>query len=94
MEAAAGALDGEAAGVAAGAASDFDDGSDFAAPSPETFALPEAPSPEPAAAGGLGEEYRSLYQPEPLNWIAGAVNVRSSGPLQKGQTVISGSENF
>jgi hypothetical protein len=35
-----------------------------------------------------------LYQPPPLNEIAAAVIVRSSGPPQCGQTVNSGSENL
>ena len=61
----------------------------------------ELPSPEaagfasPAAgAAGFAEEYRSLYQPEPLNWMAGAVRVRSRVPLQCGHTVRGPSENF
>ena len=68
-------------------------------------ALAGAPSPPPPAAGaavspdfsvpaGPGEEYRSLYHPEPLNWIAGAVRVRSRAPPQCGQVVSGASENF
>jgi hypothetical protein len=45
-------------------------------------------------AGFLAEEYRSAYHPPPLNDTAGAVTTRSSVPLQCGQIVISGSENF
>jgi hypothetical protein len=45
-------------------------------------------------AGFLAEEYRSAYHPPPLNDTAGAVSTRSSVPLQCGQIVISGSENF
>jgi hypothetical protein len=46
------------------------------------------------AAGFLEEEYRSAYHPPPLNDTAGADTTRSSVPLQCGQIVISGSENF
>lgn len=60
---------------------------------PAEASPPVAPSPVWAVAG-LAEEYRSLYQPAPLNWIAGAVSVRSSGPPQCGHTVNSASENF
>ena len=45
-------------------------------------------------ADGLAEEYRSLYQPPPENCTAGAWSRRSSFPLQSGQVVSSGSENF
>lgn len=57
---------------------------------------PDAASPAllPAVPAGLGEEYRSLYHPEPLNWIAGAVRVRSRVPPQWGQVVRGASENF
>ena len=53
-----------------------------------------APSPDDELAAGFGLEYRSLYHPLPLNETAGAEMTRSSGPLQCGQFVISGSENF
>ena len=43
---------------------------------------------------GLGLEYRSLYHPLPLKETAGAEMTRSSGPLQCGHSVSSGSENF
>lgn len=43
---------------------------------------------------GFDEEYRSLYQPPPLNCTAGAEITRSSVPPQAGHVVISGSENF
>jgi hypothetical protein len=46
------------------------------------------------AAEGFAEEYRSLYQPEPLNCTAGAVNVFSRRPPQCGQVVRGSSENF
>jgi len=40
------------------------------------------------------DEYRSAYQPPPLNWTAGADNSFSSLPAQCGHSVNSGSENF
>ena len=55
------------AGAADGVASDFDAPSDLPTPSPDAFEVPEAASPAPVAGVGLAEEYRSLYQPEPLN---------------------------
>jgi len=48
-------------------------------------------SPEPF---GFGLEYRSEYHPPPLKLTAGAESTRSRCPLQCGQIVISGSENF
>jgi len=54
----------------------------------------EVPALDAPVAGFLEEEYRSAYQPPPLNETAGAVSTRSSVPLQWGQIVISGSENF
>ena len=84
-----------AAGAGAAAA-------DAGAEPPSALAAGAAASPPLAAgaaspvlaAGGLGEEYRSLYHPAPLNWIAGAVMVRPKTPPQCGQVVSSGSENF
>jgi hypothetical protein len=38
--------------------------------------------------------YRSAYQPPPLNDIAGAWSICSSGPPQCGHTVSGASENF
>ena len=76
--------------VAAGAVSAFAAGVPPAL-SPAAAWL-ELPSPE--LAGGLADEYKSLYQPEPLNCTAGAVKVRSSVPPQCGHTVSSASENF
>lgn len=78
-----------AAGAAAGAASDLFGAEAVSAPS-----LWPAAAPSPLLAAGFAEEYRSLYQPEPLNWMAGAVSVRSRVPPQCGQVVSSGSENF
>jgi hypothetical protein len=43
---------------------------------------------------GLALPYPSAYHPPPLKETAGAEMTRSRGPLQKGQTVISASENF
>ena len=54
----------------------------------------EAEEFDEPVAGFLAEEYRSAYHPPPLNDTAGAVSTRSSVPLQCGQIVISGSENF
>ena len=92
LEAAAGAGalgDGVAAGLAAGLLSLL-----AGVVSPPLPAAEAAFSLEPAAPAGLGEEYRSLYHPEPLNWIAGAVTVRSKTPPQCGQVVRGASENF
>jgi len=58
----------------------------------------ESFSPEPPLLSlpdfGLALPYPSAYQPPPLKATAGAERTRSRGSLQKGQTVISGSENF
>ena len=35
-----------------------------------------------------------MYQPVPLNWIAGAESSRSTGPPQVGHLESGGSENF
>ena len=35
-----------------------------------------------------------MYQPDPLNWIAGDDSSRRTGPPQLGQVVTGGSENF
>jgi hypothetical protein len=97
-----------AAGVVAGAGAedalsvDFED-----EPESETEPLVGAGDPEaeaaesddsafdsPPLAAGFTEAYPSLYQPPPLNEMAAAVIVRSSGPPQVGQTVRSASENF
>lgn len=60
----------------------------------EADGFPASLEVEFVLVAGFGLEYRSLYQPLPLNEIAGAEITRSSGPLQYGQSVISGSENF
>ncbi len=46
------------------------------------------------AAFGFALEYRSEYHPPPLKLTAGTESTRSRCPLQCGQIVISGSENF
>jgi hypothetical protein len=70
---------------------------DFA-PSPPFAPSPFALSPDFASplllAGGFADEYRSLYHPPPLNWIAGAVSVRSIRPPQCGHSVSGASANF
>lgn len=43
---------------------------------------------------GFALEYKSEYHPPPLKLTAGAESTRSRCPLQCGQIVISGSENF
>ena len=74
--------------------------SELDAPEPSELDAPELPDPEPESAElpplavGLTDEYRSLYQPPPLNCTFGAVNVRSRCSPQCGQMVNSTSENF
>ena len=78
----AGALGAEAAGAAAGVADGVAAAGEAAVASAELD------------GEGLAEAYPSAYQPPPLRAKAGAVMTRFNSPLQCGQTVISGSENF
>jgi hypothetical protein len=48
----------------------------------------------PAFDPPFDDEYRSAYQPPPLNCTAGADSSFSSLPPQCGHSVSSGSENF
>lgn len=93
----------EAAGALAGLLSELpDEAPPEPGEAPPEDAPPESPlleEPEELAASDLpagffAEEYRSAYQPPPLNDTAGALSTRSSLPPQCGHTVISGSENF
>ena len=83
-------------GAAAGAEAAVDPGALSPEPLAGAAAAGAASEPEspPDGAGGFAEPYPSLYHPPPAKWTAGAVMVRSSSPAQKGQTVISTSENF
>ena len=82
----------------AGAGETGADGLLSAVPPPELPASPELaaaePSDEAPAATGFADEYRSLYQPDPLNCTAAAVKVRFNEPPQCGQVVKGASENF
>jgi hypothetical protein len=58
---------------------------------------PEDPEAAPLLsleAFGFALEYKSAYHPPPLKLTAGAESTLSKCPLQCGQIVISGSENF
>jgi hypothetical protein len=63
-------------------------------PDSDPAELPDSPLLSPPLAPGFALPYPSAYQPPPLKLIAGAEITRSSEPPQKGQTVISASENF
>ena len=88
----------EAAGAAVGVAAGAGELAGLASPALlELESAPEAVAPAPSLellAAGLAEEYRSLYQPEPLNCTAAAVSVRSNTPPQCGQVVRGASESF